>query len=214
MYDKEGKKVGSVALPEELFGLPWNGDLVHQVVTAMAANARTNVAHVKDRSEVSGGGKKPWKQKGTGQARHGSKRSPIWRHGGVTFGPRNEKDFSQKINKKMRTKALFTVLSKKYRDGEVIFINDMGLAEAKTKDAQKLIDGLKSTYEKIDYRRGSRALIALPARSESRELSFRNIPSVLVDEVRNISAASALSFKYLVFADSDEALKELVARKR
>lgn len=214
VYDITGKQVSDVELNDELFALPWNGDLVHQVVVAMNANARESVAHTKDRSEVSGGGKKPWKQKGTGRARHGSRRSPIWRHGGVTFGPRNEKDYTQKINKKMKAKALFTVLSKKLRDGEVIFIDDFAPATPKTKEAQSLLDTLSKEYEKINYRRGSRALVASPARSEARELSFRNIPSVLTEEVRNINPVELLSFKYLVITNPAESLKELEARKR
>ncbi|MDP3988913.1 MAG: 50S ribosomal protein L4 [bacterium] len=214
VYDKQGKQLRTVTLPDELFGLPWNADLVHQVVTSMQANAREVIAHTKDRSEVRGGGKKPWKQKGTGRARHGSRRSPIWRHGGITFGPRNEKIYTQKINKKMRTKALFTVLSKKLRDGEVLFIDDFAMTASKTKDAQVLLDGLATVHQKINYRKGSRALIALPARNEAHEKSFRNIPSVLVEEVRNLNPVELLSFKYVVLVGPDESLKELSVRKR
>src|SRR5688572_16302299 len=113
IYNKEGKAIGKVQLPEELFGLPWNADLVHQVVVSMQSNARAPIAHTKTRAEVSGTNQKPWQQKGTGRARHGQRISPIWRGGGISHGPRNDRNFEKKINKKMRTKALFTVLSKK-----------------------------------------------------------------------------------------------------
>ena len=123
VYDHKGKEARSIDLPDTLFGLDWNADLVHQVVVGMQSNARTNTAHTKDRSEVSGGGKKPWRQKGTGQARHGSKRSPIWSGGGITFGPRNERNYDKKINTKMRRKALLVALSQKMRDGQVLFVD-------------------------------------------------------------------------------------------
>ena len=102
VYNQSGKEVGEIKLPANVFGLSWNADLVHQVITSMLSDSRVIYAHTKTRGQVSGGGKKPWQQKGTGRARHGSIRSPLWVGGGVTHGPRNDKDYSRKVNKKMK----------------------------------------------------------------------------------------------------------------
>ncbi len=134
VYNKQSEKVGEVELSDAIFARPWNAPLIHQIVVALAANRRKPIAHTKDRSEVSGGGKKPWRQKGTGRSRHGSIRSPLWRGGGITFGPRNDRDFSQKINKKMTRAALYVALSKKLADGELRIIDDLAIAQAKTKE--------------------------------------------------------------------------------
>lgn len=129
----ENKKVEDMTLPETLFEVAWNESLVHQAIVAQQANARNSVAHAKDRSEVRGGGKKPWRQKGTGRARHGSIRSPLWSGGGATFGPRNERNFEKKINKKMRQKALFSVLSRQAKEGNILVIDTFPEEAIKTK---------------------------------------------------------------------------------
>lgn len=209
IYSKDGKKDGSISLPESVFGLKWNADLVHQVVVGMQANARTNVAHTKNRGEVSGGGKKPWKQKGTGRARHGSSRSPIWKGGGITHGPRNEKVFAKTIPAKMRAKALLIALSKKFNDGEILFIKDFGLSGPKAKDAKTAL----STLAKIDgfamlsTRRKNSALIAIPGSDKTVKLSFRNFGNVEVEEVRNLNPVDVLTHKYLVVTNPEEAIK-------
>ena len=115
IYNIEGQEAGTVTVPEAIFGLRWNGDLVHQVLTSMQSTARFGTADAKGRGEVRGGGKKPWKQKGTGRARHGSSRSPIWKGGGVTHGPLSERNYDRKVNRAMKTRALYTLLSQDER---------------------------------------------------------------------------------------------------
>ena len=214
VYDQNGKETGKVTLPEAVFGLPWNGDLVHQVVVSQQANARTPVAHTKDRSEVRGGGAKPWRQKGTGRARHGSRRSPIWVGGGVTFGPRKEKDYSKKINKKMRTKALYTVLSKKLKDGEILFVDTFAFGEPKRTEAKKVIGALGTVkgYESLITKKKNAALVALPSHEENTAKSFRNFGNVLVDEVRNLNPVTALTYKYLIITDPKNAISFLESK--
>lgn len=208
IYNQKGKSVGKFDLPESIFGVPWNGDLVHQVVTAMQANARTPVAHTKTRGEVRGGGRKPWKQKGTGRARHGSSRSPIWKGGGVTHGPRNEKSYEQKINKKMRTKALYTVLSEKLRKGQIIFLEELNLKAIKTKDAVSIINDLSSIkgFERMVGGKKPNTYITVPAKGEIVKKSFANIQTVEIDEVRNMNPVDLLAFKYIIISQPNESV--------
>ena len=112
IYNLKKEKAGEIELSDRIFGVKWNADLVHQALNTQLANRRQPWAHAKDRAEVSGGGKKPWKQKGTGRARHGSIRSPLWIGGGATFGPSKERNFAKKINIKMKRLAIFSVLSR------------------------------------------------------------------------------------------------------
>lgn len=133
LYTWEGKENGTIDVPDALFAVEPKTSVIHQVVVAQEANSRINLANAKDRSEVSGGGKKPWKQKGTGRARHGSIRSPIWVGGGVTHGPTTDSNFSVKINKKTKRLALAMLLSDKVNDGAFIAVEDFNFPEAKTK---------------------------------------------------------------------------------
>jgi len=208
VYNQKGKSVGKLELPESIFGVPWNGDLVHQVVTAMQANSRTPIAHTKDRSDVRGGGRKPWKQKGTGRARHGSTRSPIWVGGGVTHGPRNEKSYDQKINKKMKAKALYTVLSEKLRKGQIIFLEELTLKNIKTKDAVGVIKDLSTIkgFERIVGGKKPNTYITIPAKGETLKKSFANIPTVEIDEVRNINPVDLLAFRYIIISQPTESI--------
>lgn len=210
-----GKSKGTVSLPESIFGLKWNDSLIHQVVTSMQANARTSVAHVKTRGEVRGGGKKPWQQKGTGRARHGSTRSPIWVGGGVTHGPRNDKDYSKKVNKKMRTKALFVALSRKLKDAEILFVDEMNFAAPKAKDAKATLGALSGVkgFEKIVHTKNA-VLIAVPESNETLTKSFRNFGNVKVSAISRINPVEVLQYKHVVFTNPEAALAALESRAR
>jgi len=132
IYKMDGSMIGKQELPDTLFGVPVSADLVHEAIVTQEANARVLRATTKGRGEVRGGGRKPWKQKGTGRARHGSRRSPIWSGGGVTFGPSLLRNFTQKINKKAKRKALAMMLSDKVADGRFIAVETFEIPEAKT----------------------------------------------------------------------------------
>ncbi|MEK7114045.1 MAG: 50S ribosomal protein L4 [Patescibacteria group bacterium] len=216
IFSMDGKKVGSIALPVSIFGAPWRSDLVHQVTTAMQANLRQNRAHTKDRAEVSGGGKKPWKQKGTGQARHGSIRSPLWRHGGVTFGPRNTRDYSEKINRKMRIGALLSVLSRKAKDGEIILIDSFSFAAPKTKEALNALVALsKGAKAKLLSNKGSNSvLIALASYNQNVIKSFSNLQGIGTEEIRSLNPVALLTHKYLIIEKPEAAFKALMTRTK
>ena len=214
IYSIDGKAAGTIALPAEVFGASWNADLVHQVVIGMQANARPNVAHTKFRGEVSGGGKKPWKQKGTGRARHGSTRSPIWVGGGTTHGPRAERDYSVKINRKMRVAALMSLLSRKLKDGEVIFVDSLSFAEPSTKNAKAALVAIAkgSGVTDLSLKRKNAAVIAFATKDANATKSFRNMSNLITEEVRNLNVVDLATKKYLVIADPKEAFKQLASR--
>ena len=206
IYTQDGKVTGKVTLPEQVFGVSWNGDLVHQVVTSLESNVRSGIAHVKDRSEVRGGGAKPWRQKGTGRARHGSTRSPIWTGGGVTFGPRKNKDYTKKVNKKAKTKALFTVLSKKLEDGEILFVEKMRLPEIKTKSAQAVLEGLAKVDGFGGILSGDSVLVGMLEHDDKAVKSFRNIPGITVKSLSAINVLDVLKHKILVVTEPKESV--------
>lgn len=215
IYNKDGKVVGQVKLPDAIFGLKWNADMVAQVVHSMMSNKRQGNADTKGRGEVRGGGKKPWKQKGTGRARHGSIRSPIWIGGGVTHGPLSEKNYSRKINRKMKNKALFTALSAKFRDNEIIFVDSLSVNVPKTKDAETSLKSLSkvSGFDKIAFKKGNRALVITPEKDEKVMKSFGNLKAAKVWEARDLSPLDVLNYKYLVITNPEKSLSVLSGRK-
>lgn len=214
VFSHEGKHVSDVELPEALFAQSWNADLIHEVVVAMQGNARAGSAHTKDRSEVRGGGKKPWKQKGTGRARHGSRRSPIWTGGGVAHGPRNTKDYTRKLNKKVRAKALAVAFSKKHADGEVIFLESLVFAAPKTRDAKKLLVAVAkgSKHEDLATKRKNAAVVVLTGRDVAVEKSFQNMSNMEIVQAKDVNPVDLLTYKYVLLAGSDAAVAALSAR--
>ena len=206
VYNQKGEEVSKAELPTEIFGIKMNKDLVHQTVVAQMASARKVIAHTKDRREKRGGGRKPWRQKGTGRARHGSIRSPIWRGGGVTFGPTKERVFAKKINKKMKRQALFMVLSSKVKDKEMVLLDKLELTEAKTKQMTEIFNNLKTKMKK-DFKKG--ALIVLPAADQKIVRANKNIPKIKTIRADSLNVLDILSYRYLlIFQDAIKVIKE------
>jgi large subunit ribosomal protein L4 len=214
IYNQKGTSAGTIALPPKVFAAKWRADLVHQVVEGMRSNKRSGTADTKDRGEVSGGGRKPWKQKGTGRARHGSTRSPIWVGGGVTHGPLSKKNYKRKISKKMRAQALFSVLSKKLKNDEILFVDSLLLAESKTKKAVEVMKNLSkaSGFKPLAGSQKPRVLVALYERNEKTEKSFRNLPQLEIVFLKNINPLDVLQYQYLLIENPKESVKFLESR--
>lgn len=198
VYNQKAEVTGEIELNDKIFAVKPSIHLLAEAVRIQASNARKGLAHTKTRGEVSGGGKKPWKQKGTGRARAGSIRSPIWRHGGVTFGPRSDRNWSLKINKKAKTKALFMSLSDKATDGKLIIIDGLNLEAAKTKHFISVMSAFESKLKNL----GKKQLLVLPKQDDSLVRASRNL--------KNISStlASSLNVTDVLKADSMVLLKE------
>jgi large subunit ribosomal protein L4 len=200
LYNQNAEVIGEAELPDGIFGVKMNHDLIRQVLVAQMANSRQVIAHMKGRGEVRGGGKKPWRQKGTGRARHASRRSPIWKGGGVTFGPTKERSFEKKINKKTKRKALFMVLSSKIQDKELMLLDDLKLDIPKTREALGVINGLsgkmagyKNTKKKRDF-----ILFVTPEKDKTILRAVNNLPFVEMLDAKSLNIKDLLEKKYLI----------------
>lgn len=191
VVDTKGKKIKEIDLNEDIFNRKSNEPLVHQVVTAEMANKRQGSASTKTRAMVAGGGTKPWRQKGTGRARAGSIRSPLWKGGGVTFGPQ-PRDFYTRIPKKMRKGALKSALSAKFKNSEIIIIDNLEFKEPKTKKAEEILDSLK-IYDKTT--------VVIPEKNDLLFKSFRNIPGVEIMTIDNLTVYDILNNKKLIITN-------------
>lgn len=198
LYNLENEVIGKVELPDTVFAAPWRPALVQQVLLAQQANRRLPWAHAKGRGEVRGGGKKPWRQKGTGRARHGSIRSPLWIGGGKAHGPNSERDYSQKVNKKMKRIALLSALSKKFAAHAIKIVNDLSLPEPKTKHAARAMAHLISA-PKNRKKAGSAELLFVPAIDNgSLFRAASNLKTAKVLGAASLNVEDILKYKHVV----------------
>ncbi len=200
LYNQNAEVIGETELPDGIFGVKMNPDLVHQAIVAQMANSRQVIAHTKGRGEVRGGGKKPWRQKGTGRARHASIRSPIWKGGGVAFGPTKERNFEKKINKKTKRKALFMALSSKVTDKELMLLDSLKLNAPKTKEALGVINGLSGImagYKNTKKKRDS-ILFVMPEKDKMILQAVSNLPFVETTDAKSLNVKDLLEKKYLI----------------
>lgn len=201
VYNMEGAQVGTIELSDSIFAVPVNEHLVHQAVVAQLANKRQGTQKAKTRSEVSGGGRKPWRQKGTGHARQGSTRSPQWTGGGVVFAPK-PRDYSFKMNKKEKRIALLSALSSKVADNKIVVLDAFNLDEVKTKKFAEVMSNLK-----VD-----KALVVIEGENKNVVLSGRNIPTVKVSATNEINTYDVLKYETLVVTKAAvEKLEEVYA---
>lgn len=198
VYNSEGKEIEKLELSNAVFALERNDDLIHQVFVSIEANKRQVLAHTKTRGERAGSGIKPWRQKGTGRARVGSVRSPIWRKGGIIFGPRKNRNFGKKVNRKMNSKAIAMVLSGKIKEKELCVIDKLEMPKKKTKAMVKILESLKIS---------GRILIAFSDKEKGLRLASQNIDKVTNILTDQLNVSDMLNNKYLLM--SKESVKML-----
>lgn len=187
--EKKEAKTVKADLPKEVFEVPMNSDLLYQVVVSQIGNRRKVVAHARTRAEVRGGGIKPWRQKGTGRARHGSSRSPIWIGGGVTHGPLKYENYKRVLPKNIKRKALFVALSDKAREGLLFVVDSLEVKEARTRLAREMLKNLK-----ID----ASCLVVLPKIKKNVILAMRNLPKISTIQAKDLNCLDVVSSKYLL----------------
>jgi len=227
LYNKKAEEVGDVNLSDKVFGVKLNETLVHQAAVTQMANMRQVLAHTKTRGEVRGGGRKPWRQKGTGRARAGSSRSPIWIGGGVTFGPTKDRNFHRNINKKMSQKAILMVLSDKAQNNNLIAIEDLLVDEYKTKPINEILKNLSGRSDRAAVKpeekkagaaktkkagavakRGKRSFLIVNEKKEEKlKYSTRNLSGVKLINLDNINIVDLLAYRDLVLTKA--AIKKL-----
>ena len=206
VYNKEGKIVGQEKLDPEIFGIESKPDLIHQTTVSLMANQRHAFAHAKGRSEVRGGGRKPWRQKGTGRARAGTIRSPLWRGGGITFGPDKNRNYSQKINRKVKRKVLFMCLSDKVKEEKMYVLDKIEMPEIKTKKFMQILLKLIPEYK---GKKTKKILFSLPEKDSNIIRSVRNIKGLKTMPIVSLNILDCLKADYsLITLDGVKKIQE------
>ena len=201
LYDIKGQNIGDITLSETVFGQPVNAAVMHEVVVAHLANCRQGTQSAKTRAEVSGGGKKPWRQKGTGRARQGSTRSPQWRHGGVVFAPK-PRDYTIRVNKKVKRLAMKSALSSKVEENEVIVFDALNIEAPKTKEMVKVLKAVDA----------NKALIVLADKDETVERASANIEGVKTTLVGTLNVYEIMKYEKLILTKASvEKIEEVYA---
>ncbi|MFA6028164.1 MAG: 50S ribosomal protein L4 [Patescibacteria group bacterium] len=201
VYNIDGQNIGEEKMDAKVFEIKPKAVVIQQAVVAQQANSRVAIAHTKTKGEVRGGGKKPWKQKGTGQARVGSIRSPLWKGGGVIFGPRSNRNFSLKINKKTKNKALKMVLSDKLANEKIILLDKLELKEAKTKNLKNLLKKLPCGEKKV--------MFSMAEKQENILRAGKNLYHIAFCAANSLNVVDLLKYDFLIL--DKEALKKIIA---
>ncbi|KKQ50624.1 MAG: 50S ribosomal protein L4 [Parcubacteria group bacterium GW2011_GWD2_38_11] len=199
IHNQEGKKIEDLEVKDAVFGAKANDELLHQVFMVIAGNQRNPIAHTKDKSEVAGSGKKPFKQKGTGSARQGQKRNPVMRGGGVAFGPTNERNFKRDLNKKMKQKAVVIAISEKLRSGTLIAIDSLMVAKAKTKEFDQILKNLKLS---------GKVLVSFSEEEKKTSVISRNLANISNIETKDLNVMDLLNNKFLLLSKASIAFLE------
>ncbi|HOZ53246.1 MAG TPA: 50S ribosomal protein L4 [bacterium] len=204
VYNQNGEIVSELKLSDKVFAVKINEDLIHQAMVTQSANERQVLAHTKTKAEVRGGGKKPWKQKGTGRARAGSSRSPIWIGGGVTFGPRKDRNFSKKINKKMRQKAITMIFTDRLAENNLAVVDNIEMKEFSTKKFNDFVKKIENVFPSENKtKKFKRSILFVnDIKDEKVVLSSRNLVGFDIINLENINIIDLLKYKNLVITES------------
>ncbi len=220
IYNQQGETVGEKSLNDDIFAVPANEELIRQVVVSLMANKRKVLAHTKTRANVRGGGRKPWKQKGTGRARAGTIRSPLWIGGGVVFGPLKERNFKVKINKKMNRKAILIAISDRLKNDSLVLLDKVNIDEYKTKKFEEIINKItenrKQKTETVDMAKNKkRSMLVILEKSDEKVVrSGKNLSGVEIINMENINLLDLLKYRELVMTvGAAERLEERYSKK-